>query len=64
MTYILQLNILNLVYGILTICFIYFVVYQLFMRCYKMRFSIGVAACAGLKKDSHRVVLLIMQNAV
>ena len=29
-----------------------------------MRFSIGVAACTGLKKDSHRVVLLIMQNLV
>ena len=29
-----------------------------------MRFSIGVAACAGLKKDSHRVVLLIIRNAV
>ena len=29
-----------------------------------MRFSIGVAACTGLKKDSHRVVLLIMQNVV
>lgn len=29
-----------------------------------MRFSIDVAVCAGLKKDSHRVVLLIMQNAV
>ena len=29
-----------------------------------MRFSIGVEACAGLKKDSHRVVLLIMQNSV
>lgn len=29
-----------------------------------MRFSIDVAACAGLKKDSHRVVLLIIQNVV
>lgn len=29
-----------------------------------MRFSIDVAASAGLKKDSHRVVLLIMPNAV
>ena len=27
-----------------------------------MRFSVGVAAYAGLQKGSHRVVLLIVQN--